>query len=100
MQPMKLQPLYDSLVAADIIDPAAQPVRPMAVADAYEALSNELQPSDEQKRLLFECCLVLTTHNFRQLGADAQGKLLALYQNNAGFEFRPSPDPETPETPE
>ncbi|MEO0955693.1 MAG: hypothetical protein AAFY12_11920 [Pseudomonadota bacterium] len=96
MQPMKLQPLYDQLVGAGVVDPSAQGVLPMAIADAYQDLSQELTPSDEQKRLLHECCLVLIAHNFRQLRPDAQGKLIALYGDNPGFEWRASQteDPE------
>lgn len=101
MKPMKLQALYDALVAADVVDPDEQPVLPMAIADGYETLSKELDPTDDQKRLLFECCLMLIAHNFRSLRADAQGKQMALLMNNPGFEFRPAPEePDPTETPE
>lgn len=98
MKPMKLQALYDALVAADVVDPDEQPVLPMAIADGYLELSKELDPSDDQKKLLFECCVMLVAHNFRGLRPDAQGKQMALLMNNPGFEFRPAPEePETPE---
>jgi hypothetical protein len=100
MQPMKLQPLHDQLVSNGIVDPSTQVALPMAIADAYEELSKDLELDDEKTRLLFECCLVLIAHNFRSLRADAQGKQVALLMNNPGFEWResaPEPEAENPE---
>lgn len=95
MKPIALQELHDQLVAAEVVDASSQVALPMGIADGYEALAKELEPTDVQKRLLFECCLVLITHNFRSLRADAQGKQVALLMNNPGFEWRESPpDPE------
>lgn len=95
MKPMKPQELYDALIEADIVDPEAQPKKMAAIPAAYLDMSKKLDPTDDEKRMLFEMCLFIVAHNTGNLRADAHGKQVALLMDNPGFEWRPAP--ETPE---
>ena len=95
MEPLKLQELYDLLVGLGEVDPSTQPVLPMAIADAFETLTeDERDLSDDEKRALYEVSLMLSRFGFRGKQAEALNTLMSVQMENPGFDFRPATEEE------
>lgn len=99
MQPMKLKPLYGTLIDLEVIDPTIRKALPMQIVDGFEALKAKRVKedlSDDELRALFECSLLLTSTDYRGSGSIAQDVLMDLYAKHAGFEFRTTAQADAP----
>lgn len=95
MQSMKLKDLLDMLMEHDLADPAVRQAIPITVTQAYTTLGDEYAGggmSDERKRVLYECAVLLTETDFRGHRGDAQDMLMKLSSENPNFDFRPAQD--------
>tara|TARA_R110002020_G_scaffold223520_1_gene432649 strand:+ start:140 stop:412 length:273 start_codon:yes stop_codon:yes gene_type:complete len=69
---MKLQDLYDRIGALDGFEGFSQ-AKPMAIADAFEALASAETLTDDEAALAYDLALGLSAWGFRGL----QGKAIA-----------------------
>lgn len=97
MQPMKLKDLLDLLIEHELADPTIRQAIPITVTQALDTLKSEYSEggmSDERKRALYECAVLLTETDFRGYRSVAQDMLMKLSSENPNFVFRPAQDGE------
>jgi hypothetical protein len=95
MKSMKLRELLDMLIEREVVDPTVRQAIPITVHKAFTTLGDEYSEggmSDDRKRTLYECAVLLTETNFRGSRGDAQDMLLRLTAENPQFNFRPTQD--------
>ena len=87
MQPLEIGEVMHLAAAQKLGDGTTSPVR--KVIRAYVSLKDRSKLLAAEKRLLFECCLLLEAHNFSQLSAPARETRERLESRNKAFKFRP-----------
>ena len=95
MQSMKLKDLLDLLTEREIVDPTVRQAIPITVHSALTTLGDEYSAgnmSDDRKRALYECAVLLVETDFRGSRNEAQDILMKLVSENPQFDFRPAQD--------
>lgn len=96
MKHMPLKELMPVLHDAAYVTGESSP--PRAIVGTYRQLVTIQKLKAAEKRLLFECCLLLEAYNFSRLQSEAQATREALEAANPKFNFRPDPKPKKGET--
>ncbi len=89
MKPMALDKLIPLLKEARHTELLNSPAR--AVMGTYRKLKSKDTLRAAEKRLLFECCLMIETYNFSNSAGEANAVRIDLQSRFKTFRFRPKP---------